>query len=136
MERQTLQTIKKQLKTGTPPSISQTMQLLHSLTDSNLEALNQLEGGDWAVKKRVELIQREVQIRLALADLRVQIATIQDNIPADVEPAVVEGQPLIDDLGKVIFTMDMIDLMLKAKGPQWNREWKYYQPRIEEEFET
>jgi len=123
MERQTLQMIKKQLKTGTPPSISQTMQLLHSLTDHGLEALDELEGGKTVQEHRAELQERERQIRLALKDLR-EILTLSPRSP----------RPRVD-VQKALFTLDMVEQMLKATGTKWRREWAWYQPRIEEEFD-
>jgi hypothetical protein len=111
-------------------------QLVHSLVDHGLDALTELEGGPEVIEQRAALQERERQVGLALADLGVQLATIQENIPIDLEPAVVDGHPLMRDLDKARYTIDAIREMLKAKGPQWNREWAHYQPRIEEEFDA
>lgn len=131
MSRDRLRQIKASTKReGFEPSA----QLVHSLIDHGLQVLDELEGGQSTIEQRAALKERERQVRLALVDLRVQLAEIQVNIPVDVEPAIIEGQPLVDDLSKSIFTLDMVDQMLKAKGPQWHREWNWYRGRIDEEF--
>lgn len=105
-----------------------------AVIDHGIQALVEIAGGQSILDKRNELKTREAEVAKALVDLRVQIAEIQVNIPVDVEPAVVEGQVLVDDLSKAIYTVDAITEMLKAKGPAWKREWSWYRPRIEEEF--
>jgi hypothetical protein len=89
---------------------------MHALIDSNLEALDRLEGGTSTQERRAELAERERQVGLALRDLEVSIRT--------------EGA----STAKQLYILDMINDMLKATGPKWHREWSWYTPRIEEEF--
>jgi hypothetical protein len=109
-------------------------ELIHTLVDHGLQALTELEGGASVMEQRAALKERERQVKLALEYLALHLATVVDNVPADLEPAVVDGEPLIDDLQKARYTIDTILRMLKAKGPQWTREWSHYVPQIEEEF--
>lgn len=135
MSRDKLRQIKSRLRQGIDWSDpNETSQLCHSLVDSNLEALGELEGGQSTQEQRADLAERERQVKLALVDVRVQVGEILDNVPADLRPAVVEGQELVIDLQKLLYTVDLIEEMLKAKGPKWKNEWQWYAPRIEEEF--
>lgn len=107
---------------------------IRMLCDGALELLDALEGGPDTQAQRAVLAERERQVKLAVADLQALLVEIQENVPPDVEPAVVEGGPLLRDLAKARFTADLIVEMLKAKGPKWQNEWSWYTPRIEEEF--
>lgn len=135
MGRDKLRQLKSRLRQGCDWSDpNETSQLMHSLIDSHLEVLDQLEGGQSTQEQRADLKERERQVKLALTDLRIMVCEIQDNVPGDLVPAVVEGEPLLHDLSKAVFTIDLIDEMLRAKGPKWKNEWQWYAPRIEEEF--
>lgn len=105
-----------------------------ALCDHGLEALEQLAGGPSVLAQREELTERERQLKLALKDLRAGLNAVLDNIPADLEPAVVQGAPLIRDLQRTVLTVELMEEMLKAKGPAWRRQWDWYTPRLEEEF--
>ena len=107
---------------------------IRMLCDGALELLDALEGGPSIQARRAELTERERQVKLALTDLNVLLAEIQVAIPPDIEPAVVEAEPLLRDLSKARLMADLIIEMVKAKGPKWHREWSWYTPRIEEEF--
>jgi hypothetical protein len=111
-----------------------TTQTIHALADTCLELMDKVDGGvdQKAIERGYQ--ERERQLKLALVDIRVEVATIQENIPGDLEPAVVEGEPLLRDLSKVTYMLDLAQQMLRAKGPTWTREWAYYTPRIAEEF--
>lgn len=128
MSRQKLHEIKTGLRDGIVyPELAQ---LLHSLVDSNLEALDALEGGKTVQQHRGELQERERQIRLALKDLRAAI-TLNDGHNHSSYDCSFD----INRVGKAVFTLDMVEQMLKATGTKWRREWAWYQPRIEEEFD-
>lgn len=120
MTRDTLHRMKAALKKrGQGDMALDDYQALHALINSNLEALDELEGGASAVEKRRELAERERQLRLALADgLRVVKA----------------HPPLTLDEQKVAFILDCAIEMLEAKGPAWKRAWAWYAPRVDEEF--
>jgi hypothetical protein len=132
VSREKLQGLKRQAReAGFVPSV----QVVHMLVDHGLAVLDELEGGKSTVEQRAALKERERQLGLGLTDLRVLISEIVCAVPVDVYPAVVEGQPLVDDLARAVFTVDMMSEMLKARGPAWHREWSWYQPRIAEEFD-
>jgi hypothetical protein len=109
IKRETLQALKKASRiTGNAPDVH----TARILIDSHLEALDALDGGRDAQ-------ERERQVRLALADLQ----------------AVLYTDPFTPvDLSKAQFVTELVDEMLKAKGPKWSREWAWYRPRIGEEF--
>jgi hypothetical protein len=96
-----------------------TTQTVHMLCDSLLELLDTVDGGqdqrDWE-QERAEL---DKQVRLALADLRVEVQHLADDS--------------LHRRTKAMYTLDMIDEMLSAKLRN-RKKWDWYQPRIEEEF--
>lgn len=96
------------------PDFEPTTQLVHTLLDHGLEALDQMEGGKSTQELRTELVERERQVKLGLADLRAELERLGD--------------------AKALFTLAMVQQMFAAKGPAWLREWSYYTPRIDEEF--
>jgi hypothetical protein len=104
---------------------------MHALIDSNLEALDQLEGGKTTQERRAELTERERQVGLALKDLR-EILTSQSL--TDIGGADWMCREAEQAAKKAVYILDMINDMLKATGPKWHREWSWYTPRIEEEF--
>jgi hypothetical protein len=118
MSRQTLQTLRNRVKAGEPLDRDQTLAVL----DHGIAAYVEMEGGESALRRRAELAERERQVRLALADLR-EVLTPSRRAP----------RPRVDD-ARARFILDLVDEMLKAKGPAWKREWSFYQPRIDEEF--
>lgn len=95
--------------------------VMHSLVDHGLECLDKIDGGaeqrDWAAERAVS----DKQVRLALADIK-----------AVLRPADSSDMGLSAD--RALYILDCIDQMLKAKLA-WAREWSYYQPRIDEEFQ-
>lgn len=128
--RDKLRYIKKLLREDRYDVSAEASQVLHALVDSNLEVLDQLEGGKSTQEQRAELKERERQVRLALADLR----SVLHRAHTSVEVNWVNKDLVLADLAKGRFLLDMIEEMLKAKGPAWHREWNWYQPRIAEEF--
>jgi hypothetical protein len=86
---------------------------MHTLIDHGLECLDKIEGGaeqrDWAAERA----RSDKQVRLALDDLKAAI----------------------DRPSKAFYIADCIDKMLKAKTA-WAREWAYYTPMIDEEFDA
>jgi hypothetical protein len=99
------------------------IQTMHALIDSNLEVLNQLEGGKSTQELRAELTWREQQIREGLDYLRTVATPHPDDYWQSIDPV------------KANFTIDMLCEMLRAKGPKWHRDWKAYRLRIAEEFD-
>jgi len=133
MKRQRLQQIKAQLRQGMDWSDpEENTQLLHALVDHGLEALTELEGGPSVVRQRAELADRERQVRLALADLLGVIETGRVQAVAESTAGSVRMVPHFD---KARFVLEMVEQMLRAKGPAWHRQWDWYTPRIAEEFD-
>jgi hypothetical protein len=95
--------------------------------------MDAIDGGkaqhDWEQERR----QLDKQVGLGLLDLVAVLHEIIDNLPPDVEPAVVEAEPLIRDLNKAVLIAELIDQMVVQKLA-WRKEWAFYVPRIEEEF--
>jgi hypothetical protein len=126
MGRQRLLELKKAARRKTS-GMELGIQEMHALIDHGLECLDKIDGGQTAA-------ERDKQLGLALADLRGVLHEILDNVPVDLKPAVADAEPLLRDIQKGVYTLDCIEEMLKAKGPQWKRQWADYVPRIEEEF--
>jgi hypothetical protein len=118
MSRDKLLTLRKRVKAGDALDRDQTLAVI----DHGVAAYVEMQGGASAVERRRELAERERQVRLALADLREVL-----------RPRLMRHQV---DLDRARLIVDLIDEMLAAKGPAWKREWSWYQPRIDEEFET
>ena len=89
MRRDTLLALRTAVKHHHPPVIDP--HDIRNMIESHLEALDRIEGGQTEA-------ERTKQLTLALADLRAVLNEVLDNVPADVEPAVIEGEPLIRDL--------------------------------------
>lgn len=111
-----------------------TRQTVHMLCDSLLELLDTVDGGqdqrDWEQERR----QLDTQVGLGLLDLVEVLHNIIDNVPADLEPAVVNAVPLLQDLSKAVLIAELIDQMVGEKLRN-RKQWSWYQPRIKEEFE-
>ena len=118
MSRDKLLTLRKRVKAGEALDRDQTLAVI----DHGVQAYVEMEGGASAVERRRELAERERQVRLALADLR-EVLTLSPRSP----------RPRVGDV-RARFILDLVDEMLKAKGPAWHREWSWYQPRVDEEF--
>jgi hypothetical protein len=96
------------------------------LIDAALELLDMVDGGaaqrDWDTERKVQ----EAQIRLALIDLDATLAN------AEAAPT---GRERLRSVIQGRFTIDMIREMLAEKRLAWRKEWSFYRPRIDEEFE-
>lgn len=125
IKRETLHKLRNQAR---QPDFVPTKQQYQTLLAASLELMDAIDGGNTAVNRGHE-------IQLGLADLRKVLHEILDNVPADVQPAVVEGEPLIRDIQKAVLIAELIDQMLAEKGPQWRQLWDWYQLRIAEEFD-
>lgn len=129
--RETLHHIKKILKEDRYDASAEARQVLHTLVESNLEVLTLLDGG-------MDAKERERQISLALEDLRDALDLVRlchDRQRNPLRPDVVLPSVMADQaLAKAVFTLDMINQMVKAKGVAWSRKWEWYTPRIAEEF--
>lgn len=88
-----------------------------ALIDHGIQALVEMAGGQSVEEKREELRRREREVGKGLKQLRDEV----------------------NRLGAVgaraLFVLDTIGTMLKASGTAWRREWAWYQPLIEEEFD-
>jgi hypothetical protein len=113
MSRQKLRELKKAARRKTA-GMELPIQTMHALIDSNLEALDALEGGKSTQEQRAELQERERQLMLALADIRERIGP---------------------NGSRALYAVDAAMEMLRAKGPAWHRKWDWYTPRIAEEFD-
>lgn len=118
--RQTLHHIKKILKEDRYDVSAEANQVMHTLIDSNLQLLDQIDGG-------MDAKERERQIGLALVDLRTVVADLAETARDSMHPEYGD---------KALYVLDMVGQMLKAKGAAWTRKWDYYTPRIEEEFDS
>jgi len=121
IKRETLQTIKKQLKTDTPPSISQTMQLLHSLVDSNLEALELIDGG-------TTLANRNTEARNGLGELREVLLNAARAVSLAHQD---EAQYQLD---RASFILGLIDRQMLTTDYRRYSSWADIRPQITEEF--
>jgi hypothetical protein len=134
MSREKLLALKKAARRKTA-GMELPIATMHALLDSNLEALDQLEGGKTTQELRAELTERERQVGLALKDLRTELSEAErlaiHDLPSFCKADEDEG---VRAIHKSLHTVDMINEMLKATGPKWQREWSWYTPRIEEEF--
>lgn len=119
MSRDTLFGIRARVKAGEALGREQTL----SLIDHGIQALVEMAGGQSVAEQRAAVVERERQVRLALDDLREALRPSARSPRGGVD---VERARLI---------LDLIGEMLKAKGPLWHREWSFYQPRVDEEFE-
>ena len=54
---------------------------MHSLVDHGLDALTELEGGARVIDQRAALMERESQVKLALEDLRQELAEVAAPTP-------------------------------------------------------
>lgn len=130
--RETLHHIKKILKEDRYDASAEARQVLHTLVDSNLETLTLLDGG-------MDAKERERQISLALADLRDALDLVKlchDRQRSPLRQDVICSSVGADQaLARAVYTLDLVDQMVKAKGVAWSRKWDWYQPRIVEEFE-
>lgn len=120
ISREKLHWLKKQAKDPITLGLTPAQrQIVYSLVDSNLEALDLLDGG-------MDAKERERQISLALADVRATLDGVEDagTTPLD----------CWNRIAKARFVLDMVEQLVKAKGTAWMRKWDWYQPRIAEEF--
>jgi len=124
MHRETLQTLKRAARKMDHHPSTQTE---HALIDHGLEALDLIDGGTTADNRITE-------VRKGLNAVRVLLATIQDAIPVDLEPAVVDGGPLVDDLAKAVYVLDLISTEMLGTDYRRYSSWADQLPRIEEEF--
>ena len=123
MRREKLQALKNAARKMDHHPSTQTE---HALIDHGLEALDLIEGG-------TTLANQYKEVKAGLAELRVQLSTILDNIPADLEPAVVDGEPLIRDLSKAIYVTDLVAGMLTTDYRRYP-SWADVRQQMEEEF--
>jgi hypothetical protein len=114
ISRDKLNQIKAQLRRDGHTYGHKALQLLHTLVDHGIEAVDLLDGG-------VDAVERERQIRLGLEDLYQALLHARLTAPSR-------------QVDKAIYTLDMVRQMLKAKGADWKRGWDWYRPRIDEEF--
>jgi len=121
MTRQTLQGIKKALKTGTPPSISQTMQLLHSLTDHGLEALEVIDGG-------TTLANRDTEVHNGLGEMREVLLNAARAVSLAHQD---EAQYQLD---RASFILGLIDRQMLTADYRRYSAWADVRLQIEEEF--
>jgi hypothetical protein len=127
MSREKLLTLRKRVKAGEALDRDQALAVI----DHGIAAY-EMEGGESALRRREERVEgqlrglaaRERQVRLALADLR-DVLTLSPRSP----------RPQVD-VARAQLILDLVDEMLKAKGPAWHREWAWYQPRVDEEFDS
>lgn len=106
-----------------------TAETVRMLCDGALELLDELEGGPGVQALREEQRERERQVALALEDLNVWAREAYEATYSD------GNLQTIDKVAKVRVGIELVREMLKAKGPKWRREWSWYTPRIEEEFD-
>lgn len=116
--REKLHYLKKLLREDRYDVSAEASQVLHTLVDSNLEALTLLDGG-------MDAKERERQISLALADLRDEVERLS---------AIAQDSMHPEWGARTLFTLDMVNQMVNAKGVAWRRKWDWYTPRIAEEF--
>ena len=101
--------------------------MIHALIDSNLQLLDLIDGGTTAANRTAE-------VRKGLGDVRAVLNEILDNVPADLEPAVINGSPLITDVSKALFMLDIISRDMLSSAYRRYPAWDDQKPRIEEEF--
>lgn len=109
-----------------------------AVIDHGIEALVEMAGGASVSEQRNQLKERERQLGLALADIREDIGRVFDPPDWCHCPPGLECAPSAEEKEKrslkAIYMVDAAFEMLKAKSPQWQREWSWYTPRIDEEF--
>lgn len=124
MKRETLQAQKRAART---PDYQPSLQFTHAVIDSHLQALDLIDGGTTAANRTAE-------VRTALADVAAALHDILGNISADLQPAVVDGAPLIADVSRALFMLELISCEMLSSDYRRYSTWADQQPRIEEEF--
>lgn len=130
MSREKLLTLRKRVKDGEPLSRDQALAVL----DHGIMAYVEQAGGALIEAKRAELKERERQVGLALGDLWLLVEAVAADVARIGESDDAQAAAL-ESLGRAKLNIELTHQMLRAKGPAWNREWSYYTPRIEEEFD-
>ena len=125
IKRETLHKFKNRVK---KPDYQPSKEDVNTLLYGCFELLDQIDGGNTAMN-------RGRQVRMGLDDLRKVLHEVLGNVPADLEPAVVDPTELIRDVQKAVLISELIDQMLAEKGPQWRQEWDWYRLRVAEEFD-
>lgn len=126
MKRDKLQNLKSVMhKMDFRPSHQQ----FHALIDHGLEAMDLIDGGN-------TMPNRITEVRKGLNAVRVALADVKDNVDLGLEPAVVDGQPLVDDLNKAIYMLDLISKEMLSTDYRRYSSWADQLPRIEEEFSS
>lgn len=124
MKRETLQAEKRAAKR---PDYHPSLSFTHAVIDSHLEALDLIDGGTTAANRTAE-------IRAGLADVTAILHDILDNVPVDLEPAVIDGQPLVTEVSKAVFILELISSEMLSTDYRRYGTWADQLPRIEEEF--
>lgn len=124
MHRETLQALKRAARKMDHYPSPQTE---HALIDHGLEALDLIDGGTTAANRIAE-------VRKGLNAVCTLLGTIRAAIPVDLEPAVVDGGPLVDDLAKAVYALDLISTEMLGTDYRRYSSWADQLPRIEEEF--
>jgi hypothetical protein len=104
-----------------------TAQTVHMLIDHGLEALTLIDGG-------TTLANRNREVEAGLSELRLVLHEILDNVPTDLEPAVVDGGALAADISKAVYIADLVAGMLTTDYRRYST-WADIRPQVEEEFE-
>lgn len=98
-------------------------QLVHALIDSNLDLLDQIEGGASVQQKEQALRERENSVKDALLDLQEILR------PDGYDHSLNEGYA-----NKVRFTVELILKMLRSGKTKDFQSWKDWRVVIDEEF--
>lgn len=124
MKRETLQAEKRAARR---PGYHPSLQFTHAVIDSHLQALDLIDGGTTAANRTTE-------VRAGLADVTAVLHDILDNVPVDLQPAVIDGKPLVTDVSRAVFMLELISREMLSTDYRRYGTWADQLPRIEEEF--